>query len=359
MSENQNTSYDLQQEPLGEDNLFVGHGPTSTQPGKLIHSTNMSAPYRDEQSQRPQDNYEGELRFADDPQERNTAVFDELVADCMTERQFNALRDLTILPKDIRDSDPAYQNLLKDVTENMVHALKEHDAGYEPVNETNGLSEESLEDVPYKRRQEITHSALGNASEHYEELELRANYEPMSAADDTHPPLDAIEIEELRAYKAQIREETARYFDVDPHRGNEEPDLSERQVPALQDALSPEEVSIGRSGQIRRYWADLDTEEERIELMELEAQQEERELYNKNPDLFEEVPALTESEQQRMEELTKRVAEFHHDAQEDKVREQEFIADLKANLKREGFDLDALEEQHLTNEYGMEDDFGR
>ncbi len=123
--------------------------------------------------------------------------------------------------------------------------------------------------------------------------------------------------------------------------------------------MSPEEVSIGRSGQIRRYWADLDTEEEHIELMELEAQQEERELYNKNPDLFEEVPALTESEQQRMEELTKRVAEFQPDAQEDKVREQEFIADLKANLKREGFDLDALEEQHLTNEYGMEDDFGR
>ena len=144
MSQDQNTSHDLQQEPLGEDNLFVGHGPTSTQAGKVIHSTNMSAPYRDEEPQRPQDDYEGELAFADAPKERSTAVFDELVADSMTQRQFNALRDLTILPKDIRDSDPAYQNLLNDVTENMVHALKEHGAEYEPVNETNGLSEESL-----------------------------------------------------------------------------------------------------------------------------------------------------------------------------------------------------------------------
>ncbi|MEC9292257.1 MAG: hypothetical protein VX730_07650 [Pseudomonadota bacterium] len=351
MSQDQNIQHEL----LNEDNLFVGHGPTSTQSGKLIHSTNMSGPSRDEEPHTPNDDYEGDKYFEDNPAERSTPAFDELVADSMTDRQFDAVRDLCCLPRDVRENDPAYQNLLEDVTQNMVYVLEERNEGFDFADETNGLGDRDVEELSPEKRQEIIRGALGGATDRYEELSLRANYQPMSAEDDSHPPLDEVEKAELRDYEAEIRRAVADYYDVDPMRGNEEPDLSNREVPALQAAMDSFEAGVNRSNHYKRYWSNnTDFQDADIEYMDLKAIQDERDLYEKDPEGYwdEEPRGLDEAEKEEMARLQEVLEQHQPDAAEMHAREQEFLDDVKAKLQERGYDLDSLEEPDMASDFG-------
>ncbi len=351
MSQDQN----IQHEQLNEDNLFVGHGPTSTQSGKLINSTNMSGPSRDEEPHTPNDDYEGDKYFEDNPAERSTPAFDELVADSMSERQFDALRDLSCLPRDVRENDPAYQNLLEDVTRNMAYVLEERNEGFDFADETNGLGDGDVEELSPEKREEIIRTALGSASIHYEELMERANYEPMSAQDDTNEPLNKVEVDELRHYQSQIREETARYFNVDPMRGNEEPDLSNREVPELQAAMDSFEAGVSRSNHYKRYWSNnTDFQDADIEYMDLKAIQDERDLYEKDPENYwdEEPRGLDDAEKEEMARLKEVLEQHQPDAAEMNAREHEFLDDVKAKLQERGYDLDSLEEPDMASDFG-------
>ena len=345
-------SQDVTHVVLNEDNLFVGHGPTSVQPGRIIHSMNISGPSHDEKPHTPSDDYEGDKYFQDSPAERNTPVFDALVADSMTERQFHAVRDLCCLPKDVRESAPAYQNLLEDVTSNMVYALEERNEGFDFADETNGLGDSDIEELSPEKRQDLVRGALGGATDRYEELKLRADYEPMSAEDDSHPPLDEVEKDELRDYEADIRRAVAAYYEVDPDRGNEEPDLSNREVPKYLGTPSGD-PAISRRRLYGRYLPETDVEEFRIKLLDLEEKQKMREDYLEDPESFyEEEPELTDTEKAQMAELQELVPQLYPDDAESKMREQEFLDDVRAKLQEQGYDLDSLEEPDMASDFG-------